>query len=466
MIRMRKNQSGMILVSVFLIVGALMIIGISLAGYTMSQYTIANRKISSTNANMVAEAGIEQTMLALNENDNFTGYTTPQVFFNSQAQGRGTFSTTIENAAQSNTKIITATGNVYKYNQSANPIGTRKIKVTVVGTTSEGYSVHSGPGGLILGGSANITNSDVYVGGNITMSGAARIGTNSQPLNVNVAHQSCPTGNNPGPTYPTVCTSGQPISLQYSTYIYGNVCATNQTSYGPNPGKNILPGNGGQGLMLGCVAPVTTPPTYDRAAHISSMVTTGSATSNTYVCNSSPFNRTWPANLRLNGNVNIGGICDVTITGNVYITGNLDLGGASRIRIANSVSTNRPVIVVDGSITVGGSAQLIANSSGTGAHFISFRTNAACNPNCTNLVGNELKTSQNLQTVTVGGAANLPGMIFQSYWGRITLAGSGNLGAAAGQTIDLSGAGTITFGTTLSSGERSWTITSYQQKFD
>jgi len=466
MIKLRSNQRGMILVSVFLIVGALMIIGISLAGYTMSQYTIANRKVASTNANMVAEAGVEQSMQQLNEDDDFAGYTEVQVFFNSQAQGRGTFTTTVENAADSNTKIITATGNVYKYNQSSNPISTRKVKVTVVGTTSEGYSVHSGPGGLILGGSANITNSDVFVGGTITMTGAARIGTSSQPLDVNVAHQACPTGNNPGPTYPVVCTSGQPISLQWSTYIYGNVCATNQTSYGPNPSKNILPGNGGQGLMLGCIAPPVSPPTYDRAAHIAAMTTTGAGNSNTYVCNNWPFTRTWPANLKLTGNVNVASSCDVTINGDAYITGDLTLGGAARIRISNSVGTDRPVIVVDGNITVGGSAQIIANSSGTGAHFISYRTNAACNPNCTSLSGNELKASQTLQTVNVGGAANLPGMIFQSYWGKINLAGSGNLGAAAGQTIDLSGAGTITFGTTLTSGERSWTITSYQQKFD
>ncbi len=466
MTSLQKNQQGMIVVSVFLIVGALLIIGISLAGYTMSQYTVANRKVFSANANMVAEAGIEQSMQQLNQDDNFAGYSSTQVFFNSQTQGRGTFTTTIENATDSNTKIITATGNVYKYNQNTNPISTRKIKVTVVGTTSEGYSVHTGPGGLILGGSANITNSDVFVGGTITMTGAARIGTNSQPLDVNVAHQSCPTGNNPGPTYPTVCSSGQPISLQYSTYIYGNVCATGQTSYGPNPSKNIQPGNGGQGLMLGCIAPTASPPTYDRAAHIAGMTTTAAGNSNAYVCNSWPFTRNWPANLKLTGNVNIGGSCDVTISGDAYITGNLDLGGAARIRVANSVGTDRPVIVVDGNITVGGAAQIIANSSGTGAHFISFRTNAACNPACTTLSGNQLKTSQNLETVRVGGAANLPGMIFQSYWGKITLNGSGNLGAAAGQTIDMSGAGTITFGTTLTSGERSWTITSYQQKFD
>lgn len=468
--KLHNNQQGMILVSVILVVSAMLIIGISLAGFTMSQYTLANRKISSTNANAVAEAGIEQSVQALNQDDNFPGYSETQIFFNNQTQGRGTFTTTIEDAADSNTKIITSTGNVYRYNQNSNPKATRKVRVTVVGTTAEGYAVHTGPGGLILGGAANITNSDVFVGGTITMTGAARIGTYSQPLEVNVAHQSCPTGSNPGPTYPRVCNSGengQPISLQWSTFIFGSVCATNQTSTGPNQFiENIQPGSTGQGLISGCTAPPASPPTYSRAAHIANMTTTGSGNSNSYVCNSWPFDRDWPANLRLNGNVNVGGICDVTIHGDVYITGNLDFGGVARIRVADSVGTDRPVIVVDGDIDVGGAAHIIANDSGTGAHFISFKTNAACNPNCTELTGNELKNSQNLKTVDIGGAANLPGMIFQSYWGEIELGGIGHLGAAAGQTIDMSGAGTITFGTELSSGERSWTITSYQQDFD
>jgi hypothetical protein len=56
-------------------------------------------------------------------------------------------------------------------------------------------------------------------------------------------------------------------------------------------------------------------------------------------------------------------------------------------------------------------------------------------------------------------------MIFDAYWGKISLAGSGNIGAAAGQTVDLSGAGTIIFGTELSSGSKTWDITSYQRLY-
>lgn len=466
---LQQNQKGMILVSIMIIAGVLIVIGFSIASLSISQYSLSNKKVYTANSLMVAEAGIEQALLQLNQNNNFTGSPTEQIFFNNSNQGKGVYTTTITNdPGNTNAKIITSTGKVYRYNKITDPIGTRVVKVTIVGTNSSGYSVYSGPGGLILGGSANITNSDVFVNGTISLTGSAKIGTNAQPVNVNVAYNSCPTGNTPGPTYPTVCTSGQPISTAWSTAIYGTVCATNQTSNNypsGNPAGNILKGSTGEGLKIGCTAPPVQPPSYNRAGQISAVTTTGSGTSNTYVCNSSPFTRTWPANLKLTGNVNVASSCDVTINGNVYITGNLTIGGAAKIRIANSLGNTRPMIIVDGTINSGGSAQLIANSSGTGAHFISFKSNASCNPNCTSLSGNDLKNSQTLQTVTVGGATNLPGMIFQSYWGKISIGGSGNIGAAAGQTIDMSGAGTVTFGTILSSGNRTWTISSYQDYY-
>ncbi len=465
-----QDSSGSFLAAALIIMVVLTAIGISLAGIVAVQYTKTQRSTYATRALYVAEAGIEQTLYRLNQNDSFGGFATEQVFANTDQLGRATYSSTVESLSGGNAKVITATAKTYNFNNPAKPLSKRTVKVTAVGTGSEGYSVHTGPGGLILGGSANITNSDVFVNGKIQMSGASRIGTSSQPVKVDVAHQTCPTGNSPGASYPQVCSSGQPIDLQWSTYIYGSVCATGQTSYGPNPSKNILPGSGGLGLQLGCTAAPVTAPSYDRSAHIARMSTTGSMSNSNYNCsqwrNPDAFTRTWPANLTLTGNVDLSSSCDLTITGDVYITGNLNIGGAAKIRVANSVGTRRPAIVVDGSVTVGGSAQMLANTSGTGMHFISFKSNAPCNPSCTTITGTALKNTQNLETVSVGGAGNLPGMVFQAYWGKIKVDGSGNVGSAVGQTVDLSGAGTITFGTKLSSGAKTWTITSYQQKFE
>lgn len=455
-----QNQAGSFMAAMLIMILVLTAIGLAVAGVATTQYSHTKRSTFVANAQLVSEAGIEQSVTELNEDSSFTGYTTSQTFFNNNSQGYGVFTTTVTDSPDGKSKIILSTGKVYRSQGDTEPTNIKKIRVTVVGTQSEGYSVYSGPGGLILGGSAAITNSDVYVNGTVTLSGAAGIGTPSQPLHVDVANYACPTSG--GPTYPQVCAT-QPISTAWSTHIYGTVCATNQTSVGPN--NNIQPGSSGEGLKLGCIAPQAATPTYDRTTQISKVTTTAAGNSNTYVCNSWPFNRTWPANLKLTGNVSVGGSCNIKISGNTYITGNLDIGGASTITVDDSVGTVRPVVIVDGTINVNGSGQIQANSSGTGIQFISFKSNASCNPNCTALTGSDLKNSQSSQTVNVGGAVNLPGMIFQSYWGKIKIGGSGNIGAAMGQTVDMSGAGTITFGTKLSAGSRTWTISSYQRVY-
>ena len=448
----KKNEHGWFLVSAVVMILFLTSVGLSIAGLVAAQYAHTKRETFAQNAQLVAEAGIEQSVHQLNIDDSFAGYTSEQQFFDNTNQGRGTYATTITANADGKSKTIISVGKVYR---NSTEYIKRKIKATVVGTASSGYSVFSGPGGLILSGSATITNSQVYVGGTITMSGASKIGTATNPVNVDVANNACPTGSNPGPTYPTVCTGTQPISMTGSPNIYGTVCATGQTD-----GSRISGGSTGSGLQVGCTAPVYSPPTYDRTSQINAVTTTASGTSNTYVCNSWPFTRSWPANLKLTGDVSIGSSCDITINGNAYITGNLNIGGASKIRVADSLGTTRPVVIVDGTITVGGSAAMIANSSGTGIQFISYK-NSTGDPAAT-VTGTQLKTSQSLQTITVNGAVNLPGMVFQAYWSKVSLGGSGNVGAAAGQTVDLSGAGTVVFGTTLSSGSKTWTITSYQ----
>jgi hypothetical protein len=491
--RLDNRSEGMILVTIIVAATAFFIIGLSLISATTGNLIATKNNSYATNALLVAEAGVEQSIQQLNSNDSFSGYPTEQIFFNNVIQGRGTYKTVIANSASDpNAKVITSTGTVYRYD-GTKQVSSRIVKVTTVGTASGGsysdggltnnsggsstppgsdtggvpsgiYSVEAGAGGLIMGGGASITNTDVYINGPITMTGAAKIGTYNQPVNLYDANQACPTGSSPGPTYPQVCTSGQPISLDWGTNIYGTVCATGQTYKGPY-GNNIQGGNGGKGLLSNCTAPVNPLPTYSRSDQISQVTTTGSGTDNNYVCNNWPFDRTWPANLKLTGNVYIGSSCHLVIKGNVYITGNLTLDGAAKIIVDNSAGNTRPVIVVDGKITVGGAAQLISNSSGTGFVFISYKSNASCGSACTSLSGNELKSSALYETVHIGGAANLAGMIFYAYWGQLTVDGGGNVGAALGQSINMNGAGTITFGTVLSAGAKTWTISSYQQKY-
>jgi Tfp pilus assembly protein PilX len=468
---LRRDKRGMVLITTLLIFLLLTFLALSLADLTIAQHGRTARNVSVANSLLTAEAGIEQSLYEINEDSNYAGVTETE-FFNNETQGRGTYQSTVTAGSGPNEKVITSTGRVYPHNQTTDPISERKVRVTVVGTSTVTPSVISGAGGLILNGSASITNSDVRVNGYIDLNGASKIGTQAQPVSVEVAHQNCPTGSNPGPTFPQYCTSGQPITMDWSTAIYGTVCARNQTSTGPN--NNIKTGNGGQGLLANCVndpdAPDAQPlPEYDRAAHIAAVTTTGSATNVTYNCSQwmsgQGFNRTWPANLQLNGNVNAASSCNLIVSGDVYITGNLTIGGNARIRVAEGL-TEPPVIIVDGDIDVGGSAALIPNSNGTSMHFISFKSSASCSPSCASVTGTDLYNSQNLTTVDVAGAGSFPGAIFQAYWSKIEMGGSGTTGSAIGQTIELNGAGTITFGTSLSSGELTWTVRSYQQDFN
>lgn len=460
------DENGWFLVSVLVMTMFLTIVGVAIASLVAEEYQHSTLEQYTQNASLAAEAGIEQSVVQLNTNNTFAGYSSPQVYFNNTTQGYATFTTTITTSSDGKGKIIVSTANVYHSSSSTTPAATRSVKVTVVGTSSSGYSVLTGPGGLILGGSANITNSNVYVSGTISMSGGAQIGTDSNPVTVNVANDACPTGPSPGSTYPQVCTDGsQPISMTQNTAIYGSVCATGQTSTGPN--NNIQTGNGGQGLIAGCTAPVSSPPTYDRLSQINAVTTTGTGTSNTYTCQTSPYDRNWPANLELTGDVSIGDSCNVTINGNVWITGNLTINGSANISVPDSLGTTTPVVMVDGTITVGGSATITPNSSGTGVEFISFDSTNSCTIGttsttyCSSLTGNDLKNSQSLNTISVQGGVNVPGSIFDAYWSEVTLAGSGTIGAATGQTVNMAGAGSVIFGTSLASNTQTWEITSY-----
>lgn len=470
-IALRNRQKGAILPTALILLVVFTLIGVTFLSMVGFQYKLTRESLPRANAILTAEAGIETAIAELNQDDTYTGGT--QTFFDNATKGRGVYTSTVEAVEDSNARRIVSEGVIYRHGTN-NVLSRYKIRVLVVGTTSDGYSVATGPGGLILSGSAAITNSDVYVNGTLTMSGSAKIGTDAYPVEVNVAHIACPTGSNPGATYPTLCTSGQPISIpDWSTVsIIGTTCATNQTqSKFPNsPYNSNLPQiragtGGGEGLKIGCVAPPVSPPTYDRAAHIAAVTSTYTSGSSLADCtNGNPHTRSWPANMKITGNVSVASNCEVTINGNVYITGNLTTGGSAAIRVANGLTTP-PVILVDGSISVGGSSTVVTNSAGVGAKLISFKGSGSCNLAAT-CSGTDLKTSQGVTTVNLSGGVNTPGITFQAYWGKLVLGGSGNIGAAAGQTIDMSGSGTVTFGTQLSTGQKSWTVSSYQRYFE
>ncbi|HSX47595.1 MAG TPA: hypothetical protein VLF63_02365, partial [Patescibacteria group bacterium] len=125
----------------FLITAIVMVLFLTAVGLTIStlvtlQYQHTKKEAYTQNAGLIAEAGIEQSVYQLNVDNSFTGYASAQTFFNNTTQGKGVYTTSITNNADGNSKTIISIGNLYQTSTSSTPYSTRKIKVTVVGTSS------------------------------------------------------------------------------------------------------------------------------------------------------------------------------------------------------------------------------------------------------------------------------------------------------------------------------------------
>lgn len=451
---LQNTQSGVILPAIVLVMLALTISALALASFTINQLSITKRQVFETGALLTAEAGAEQTLNQLNINNNFSGYSTEQEFFNNNNQGKGTYTTSVTNGSLQNEKIITSTGKVYRpYQNSSNII--RKVRIIVVGTTPTTYAVQAGSGGLDLLNIATISNGDVYVNGKISMANFSRIGSSSTPVNVNASNYSCPQPANS--TYPAFCSSGQPISVGFLSAIYGNVCATNQT----NGSGMFLPG-----LQSNCVSPPISLPSYDRQSQVNSISNTTNSTLAS--CTNIFGNKTWSANTHITGgNVNVSSSCTVTIQGNVWIDGNLTLSDFGIMKIADGISSP-PVIMIDGSsgFDLKNLSIILPNNQGVGARIITYYSSTSCSPNCTDVTGTDLANSQNIRTIYVRNIGLAPGTTFYARWSKVTVTAGGSIGSVSGQKVELNVFGNVSFGSQLSSGTSVWSIKNYQQIFE
>src|SRR5450759_1909859 len=76
-----NEEGGWFLVSAIIMTLFLTAIGLTISAQVALQYQHTKREAYVQNAELVAEAGIEQAVNQLNSNDSFTGYASPQVFF-------------------------------------------------------------------------------------------------------------------------------------------------------------------------------------------------------------------------------------------------------------------------------------------------------------------------------------------------------------------------------------------------
>ncbi len=461
---MRNNisQKGSALVSLIIILPYLMLITALYMELTVSSFKVARTDQFRSHAQFATDGGIDLALQEINLDSNWSG-TAGEVELHNDSKVRTTYEVAVT-AVDADNKTVVSTGRTYTPVTSTVPSATIEVNVDLRPVSSGEYSVVGGVGGLIMSNSSKILGGDVFINGKVTLSNSAQIGLSTNPVNLSVAHQSCPTP--PTAAYPVVCNSGengQPIILNNTAKIYGTVKANNQTTGTgmSTPGLQtphcLVPAPG-----VNCVTPQALP-THDRDAQKAAVATTitGAAAS----CSSGT--KTYAANTKITGDVSITNSCKVTVSGNVWITGKLELKNSTEMIVANSLGTTRPVIMVDGvEAEFSNSSLLRSNASGTGFQIITYKSDASCSPDCANVTGNDLFNSQNDTTIELDNSASGPNTIFYSRWTKVHVKNSGQIGALVGQTVELSNSGTITFGTSTGTGTTFWVIDGYRRQFN
>lgn len=445
------TQKGYLLVLVIVTSVALMAIAVALMSVSSTKYAKTNSDGDTASAVYAAEAGISDTLNRLNQSNTFAGYTTKKQFYSSSQKGKADYTTAVTPGADG-TLIVTSTGYAYATSGSTTPTSTRTVRAIITKEkTPFVENVLAGAGGLTMSGTyfpwfgqpTAMQKSSVYSRGKIKLNGSSTsIGTVSDSARVMTPNVGCGTTTN----FPQQCASNDPPIIfggggWFSTgagKIYGSVCATDQPA-----SVNILPGPTGTGLEPGCIGsdygiPYLNKEAFTNAQTIPLLPVTASCP---LFGAGIPI---WLDHARVAGNVTLQGgflgTCDVTILGDVYIKGDLTIDQGVRIRVADTLGSRKPTIVVNGKITVEPGAQILANTSGSHATFVSFWS-----------TDNTCSTSDTCTTISSTHLYNSSMLDLGSWWyatNRAILMNSGN--APYGTTTNLSGAAFYSyFGSTL-----------------
>lgn len=451
----RKNsaQQGSILLSLVLVLPFLILILAAYMSLTTSGMKLARTDMLRVNAQLAVDAGIDAALSIINQDDDWAG-TEGEVELRNADDIRTTYEVEVFDTDEDR-KEIAAVGRSYTPADSPEPTSTVRIMVDLRPVKYGGYSLVSGVGGLSLKNNSRILGGNVYINGKVDLINSAQIGLTTNPVNMHVAHQSCP--NPPSANYPQVCASGEngePISIKNNARIYGDVKANNQTNGNGMTSPGLTASSG--------VAPLPLPE-YDREAHKAAVAVQQSGSQ----AGCSGGTKTWPANLKVNGDVRISNGCNVIIEGDVWITGSLRLQNSSRITVSESLGETMPVVMVDGSeAQLTNSSRLVGNSHSTGLQIITFRSNASCSPDCTEVTGPELASSQNLTTISLSNSSAGPNSIFYAKWSKVSVGNSGEIGALIGQTVELTNSSAIVFDTGSAVEETVfWVIDGYRRVF-
>ncbi len=491
-IRKTQKEDGFLIVSIVVTMAFMFLISISVFNLVTNNFRLATAERYRLSAQLAVDAGIDRSITELNGDaswpgtdnldPNWTGVNDEIELF---VEPSGDYRTTYESDVvdDGDDKILTVTGRTYVPSSATTAKSQRKYSVDLrsIGDAGGTFGIVTGVGGLVMQNKAKIVDGDVHVNGSITLENSAQIGTTTTSLNVDVAHYNCPTSG--GPSYPSKCTSGEPISISNSAKIYGDTCAANQTT---------TTGLVSPGLDTGCADPASLPlPVHDRDAQKANVIADtslfgssgGSANPSLYYTdcdtNNSSGERTWEGQLKIVGDVYIGRKCEITIEGDVWITGSLTVAGSGKIITddaislgdPNTVIVDYPTIMVDDEdgVEFTNSAKALGNSADVGPQFITYWSEATCSPNCADVTGQDLFDSSDVTTISFVNSAEAENSVLFAKWSQVDMNNGGDIGALIGQTVLLRNSAAVTFGATISGGggpsTQTWLVENYRRDF-
>lgn len=457
------KEAGVVVPLLIIFIIVFMAIGGITLQLVTNNYKVAIGDNYSFQAQLATDSGADLSIQAVNDNPDWGGTGGVEQVIYSDANYKTTYTSTVTPGVDDKApKTIDVTGRTYSPVTATAPKAERKIRVMLRGVGGGGtYSVVTGVGGLIMTNSAKITDGDVYVNGSLTMSNTSQIGSTTKPVNVRVANARCPLNTN-DPTYPRLCTAGEnddPIKMNHSSRIYGIVQATYQYNGSQMSNPGLSPG----------FPPVAALPSHDRNAQKAAVTVTRGGGTTDAGCNSNGTTRTWAANTKIVGNVTANHKCVITVYGDVWITGNLFMDQMVVIKVAEGLTT-APVIMIDGAggLNLDNSSLLKSNSAKIGFRIITYWSAAACGADCADVKGVDYQNSKGVNTIQIGNSGAGPNTEFYARWSAVTVGNSGDIGAVAGQTVNLVNSAAITFGAQVSNMDvppTTWVVQSYRRMY-
>ncbi len=465
------SESGVVLVGAMIFTSFFIVTSLAVAEFALSHYTSTRRTLANASALNAAEAGADAFMNNININTAYQGTTTapagtsnsctghtinPLTLVDNSTQGKITYESCVTDGSIQNEKVVYATGKVYLPATAPSPISTRKVRLIINQAFPPDFTIMAGPGGLVLGNNVRITAGPIYVGGKLIMGNNAVIGSIATPVDTYVADMTCPSPANS--TYPLACSSGNSVTTDTNSHIYGET----------HPLNNVdKPGNFTHtGVVDHIVPPINLPPA-DHGALTSGIPNAGSMASQS--CSGGVMHLsghyTGASTTTLNGSNN----CTIYLDGDVWLDGNLTLGNNNTLKPGNAVGA--PVkLIIDGStgFTSGNNSFITANSNNIGFNMYTFwSADTSCRPGCSNVTGTALANSKDITTINlannVSGAANI---LFYSRWTKLRLSNNATVGQLIGQTIELNNNGNIQFSSTTSSTPSGWDVRYYERLFN